>query len=68
LLDYVDRVVSGRMRMAAVDRARFVRPVRPGDELRIEAILSDDEPSCVATVHTAAGLVAEFRLRYKEDS
>jgi 3-hydroxyacyl-[acyl-carrier-protein] dehydratase len=62
VLDHVDQAVPGRM--IALDRAKFLRPVRPGDELRIDATLSDDG-TCEATVHTAAGPVAEFRLRYE---
>lgn len=64
VLDHVDQVVAATdLRMTAVDRARFLRPVRPGDQLRIVADLGGDGV-CVATVETAAGPVAKFRLRY----
>jgi 3-hydroxyacyl-[acyl-carrier-protein] dehydratase len=63
LLDHVDQAVAAG-RIVQLDRAKFLRPVRPGDELRINATLSADG-TCVATVHTKSGQVAEFRLTYE---
>jgi 3-hydroxyacyl-[acyl-carrier-protein] dehydratase len=63
VLDHVDQVVAAG-RVVALDRAKFLRPVRPGDELRINATIGADG-TCVATVHTKSGQVAEFRLRYE---
>jgi len=58
------------LRAVELERAKFVRPVFPGDELHIEAVLSGSAPGstgglhCTATVSTNSGVVAEIRLRY----
>jgi 3-hydroxyacyl-[acyl-carrier-protein] dehydratase len=69
VIEHVHQAVlaeAGRMRLVALERAKFVRPVRPDDELRIEARLTadGDQVQCAATVFTGAGPAAEFRLRY----
>ncbi|MEV0677501.1 hypothetical protein AB0I60_13365 [Actinosynnema sp. NPDC050436] len=53
------------MRVVALDRAKFLRPVFPGDDLAIEVVLTreEDRVRCAATASTAAGPVAEFKLR-----
>ncbi len=50
----------------AVDRVRFLRPVYPGDELRIEGKLTEDGGTTLGqvTVHVLGKPVAEIRLRY----
>ncbi|GAB3892785.1 hypothetical protein GCM10029964_068240 [Kibdelosporangium lantanae] len=63
LLDHVDQAVPAS-KIVQLDRAKFVRPVRPGDELVIDITL-DAGGLCQASVHTKSGLVAEFRLRYE---
>ncbi|MFI9008447.1 hypothetical protein ACIGNX_14575 [Actinosynnema sp. NPDC053489] len=64
VLDHVRAALPGR-RVVALDRAKFVRPVFPGDTLTVETTLTDQEDHvrCAATVSTGAGVVAEFRLR-----
>jgi 3-hydroxyacyl-[acyl-carrier-protein] dehydratase len=70
LLEYVHAVVrtsavAEGMHLVGLERARFTRPVRPGDEIRIEASLTmGADVTCVASVSTVDGPVAEFRLRY----
>lgn len=66
LVEYVHETVAGGARAAALDTVRFLRPVFPGDELRIEATLTccGDEQRCVATVSSRSGVVAEIRSRY----
>ncbi len=53
------------LRVVAMDRAKFLHPVFPGDELAIETVLTheEDQVRCAAKVSTAAGPVAEFKLR-----
>ncbi|MBB5954058.1 3-hydroxyacyl-[acyl-carrier-protein] dehydratase [Saccharothrix tamanrassetensis] len=53
------------LRVTALDRAKFLHPVFPGDDLAIETTLTheEDQVRCVAKVSTAAGPVAEFKLR-----
>jgi 3-hydroxyacyl-[acyl-carrier-protein] dehydratase len=69
VVDHVDDAVSAEtgLYLAALDRAKFVAPVRPGDDLRIEAILTGngEDVLCAATVFTDSGVVAELRLRYQ---
>jgi 3-hydroxyacyl-[acyl-carrier-protein] dehydratase len=71
LVEYVHEAVSAacasRTTLLAMDRARFLKPVRPGDELRIEAALTLDgtQLRCVATVFVRSEPVAEIRLRYR---
>jgi 3-hydroxyacyl-[acyl-carrier-protein] dehydratase len=66
LVEYVHETVAGGMRAVALDSVRFVRPVFPGDELRIEATLTDrgEQLCCAATISSRSGVVAEVRLRY----
>ncbi|MEE6311578.1 3-hydroxyacyl-ACP dehydratase FabZ family protein [Plantactinospora veratri] len=56
-----------RPELAAMDRCRFLSPVAPGDELRIEAALSWSGPElrCSAKINTGRGPAAELRLRYR---
>ncbi|ONH37564.1 MULTISPECIES: hypothetical protein [Protofrankia] len=72
LVEYVSAAVRAAtaqagIRPVAVERAKFHRPVFPGDELAIEASLAVDngELRCVATVATAVGPVADVRLSYQ---
>lgn len=53
----------------AVDTARFLGPVRPGDELTAELSWSADGDAwcCRARAGTAGGRVATVRLRYRAD-
>jgi len=54
------------LRVTALERAKFLRPVFPGDELTIETTLIDDADGvrCAAVVSCGADKVAEIRLRY----
>lgn len=66
LLEHVHGLVGQRgLRLVGLDRAKFARPVRPGDSLTIQATVTDG--LCVASVSTTDGLVADFRLRYQGD-
>jgi 3-hydroxyacyl-[acyl-carrier-protein] dehydratase len=72
LVEYVNAAVraataAAGIRLVAVERAKFHRPVLPGDELAIEGALAADDGGlrCVATVSTVAGPVADMRLRYR---
>lgn len=64
VLDHVRAALPG-LRVVALDRAKFLRPVFPGDELTIETSLTseEDQVRCAAKVSTGAGPVAEFKLR-----
>ncbi|MEU4442285.1 hypothetical protein AB0K14_05610 [Actinosynnema sp. NPDC050801] len=64
VLDHVRAALPGH-RVAALDRAKFLRPVFPGDTLTVETVLTaeEDQVRCAATVSTGAGPVAEFKLR-----
>lgn len=69
VVGHVDAAVRAELpglRPAALERAKFLRPVFPGDELVIETALTQEEDRvrCAATVSTAAGAVAEIRLSY----
>lgn len=67
LLDRVERLVRRpSLRLAGLERAKFVRPVRPGDSLTVSTAFAD--LVCVVSVSGPDGPVAEFRLRYQEDS
>ncbi|CAM3751571.1 3-hydroxyacyl-ACP dehydratase FabZ family protein [Kibdelosporangium persicum] len=52
--------------LVAMDRARFLRPVRPGERVTtdVEVIPDGDGSSVRATARTDAGRVAEFRMRF----
>lgn len=70
LIEHVDATVRAarpELRPAALDRAKFLRPVFPGDEVTITATLTEHgaETRCGATVSTADGDVAEIRLGYR---
>jgi len=71
LLELVGQVVRAsqgeKYELARLDRGRFLSPVAPGDELRIEAKLShvDGELRCVATIANAHGRAAELKLSYR---
>ncbi|MEO3922640.1 FabA/FabZ family ACP-dehydratase [Micromonosporaceae bacterium B7E4] len=58
-----------RPELAAMDRCRFLSPVAPGDELRIEVALSWSGPElrCSAKINTGGGPAAELRLRYRPE-
>ncbi|GAB2963848.1 hypothetical protein [Saccharothrix stipae] len=64
VLDHVRAALPGH-RVVALDRAKFLRPVFPGDTLTVETVLTteEDQVRCAATVSTGAGPVAEFKLR-----
>ncbi|MFE9746638.1 hypothetical protein ACFYOT_17190 [Saccharothrix saharensis] len=64
LLDRVLAALPGH-RVVALDRAKFVRPVFPGDAVTVETDLTpeEDHVRCAAKVSTGAGAVAEFKLR-----
>jgi 3-hydroxyacyl-[acyl-carrier-protein] dehydratase len=66
LVDYVHETVADGLRAVALDSVRFLQPVFPGDELRIDATLTDrdDQLCCAATISSRSGVVAEVRLRY----
>lgn len=55
--------------LAAVDSARFLGPVRPGDDLTVELDWSADGDAwcCRARAGTAGGRTATVRLRYRTD-
>ncbi|MBE1491991.1 3-hydroxyacyl-ACP dehydratase FabZ family protein [Plantactinospora soyae] len=60
---------SYRPELAALDRCRFLSPVAPGDELRIEVALTWSGPDlrCAATITTDRGRAADLRLRYRPE-
>lgn len=69
VVEHVHATVRGALpglRVVALERARFLRPVFPGDELTIETTLIDDgdDVRCTAVVSCALAKVAEIRLRY----
>jgi 3-hydroxyacyl-[acyl-carrier-protein] dehydratase len=72
LIDYTDRAVrawqGAELRLRAVDRCRFRRPVYPGDEvsLRLSASRTRRELHVSASAVTARGPAADLRLRYEE--
>ncbi|MBA8923196.1 3-hydroxyacyl-[acyl-carrier-protein] dehydratase [Kutzneria viridogrisea] len=76
LVQYVDstvravRCVPG-LRMVAVERVRFLRPVRPGGAVSVEIGVRDEEADgfrCSATVSTGTEAVCEMRLRYRQEA
>lgn len=72
LIDYADRAVrawrDAGLRLRAVDRCRFRRPIYPGDEvsIRLSASRSQRELRVSASAATARGPAADLRLRYEE--
>lgn len=56
---------AGRVRLAAVESARFRDAVLPGDRLTVELTWSD-RWRCAATVSTDRGRAASVRLRLAE--
>ncbi|TQM84840.1 3-hydroxyacyl-[acyl-carrier-protein] dehydratase [Saccharothrix saharensis] len=64
VLDHVLATLPGH-RVVGLDRAKFLRPVFPGDTVTVEADLTpeEDHVRCAAKVSTGAGAVAEFKLR-----
>ncbi|MEO3743379.1 hypothetical protein [Plantactinospora sp. B5E13] len=58
---------EGPVELAAVERCRFLRPVYPGDTVTVELTVdrTDDGLRCSAGVRTAAGPVADIRLRHR---
>ncbi|QQQ79061.1 hypothetical protein IOD16_11890 [Saccharothrix sp. 6-C] len=64
VLDHVLAALPGH-RVIALDRAKFLRPVFPGDTLTVSTELTaeEDHVRCAAEVSTGAGAVAEFKLR-----
>ncbi|GAA3735360.1 3-hydroxyacyl-ACP dehydratase FabZ family protein [Plantactinospora mayteni] len=67
----VRAALRGRYRpeLEALDRCRFLSPVAPGDELRIEVAFTVTGPElrCTATVNTERGRAAELKLRYRPE-
>jgi 3-hydroxyacyl-[acyl-carrier-protein] dehydratase len=60
---------AGGIELAAVDRARFLSPVYPGDRLEVSLswALKDGDWRCSAKVSTdRSGKAAQLRLRYRE--
>lgn len=67
LLDRVATLVRpAGARLVGLERAKFTRPVRPGDALAVSAAF--DGLRCAVTVSGPGGAVAEFRLRYGGDA
>jgi 3-hydroxyacyl-[acyl-carrier-protein] dehydratase len=69
VVEHVHAAVRDRLpgkRVSAVQRAKFLRPVFPGDILSITAELVDDDHGVLvaAVVSTGDGPVAEIKLRY----
>ncbi|GIG91755.1 3-hydroxyacyl-ACP dehydratase FabZ family protein [Plantactinospora endophytica] len=60
---------SYRPELEALDRCRFLSPVAPGDELRIEVAFTRSGPELrvTATVNTERGRAAELKLRYRPE-
>jgi 3-hydroxyacyl-[acyl-carrier-protein] dehydratase len=57
-------------RLAAVESARFLRPVFPGDEVRAEVTLSQQPAGawiCSARLSVRGADAAAFRLRYQSE-
>jgi 3-hydroxymyristoyl/3-hydroxydecanoyl-(acyl carrier protein) dehydratase len=72
VIECVDRAARAAppvetVELAAIDSARFLGPVRPGDELTVELGWSADggDWCCRAEVSTARGRSATVRLRYR---
>ncbi|HVV22934.1 MAG TPA: hypothetical protein VHF06_26090 [Pseudonocardiaceae bacterium] len=63
LLEHVLKLVRRPgLTFAGLERAKFARPVRPGDVLSVDTAW--DGGLCVASVSTKDGPVADFRLRF----
>lgn len=73
VLDTARSALPGPVRLAAVERCRFLGPVYPGDAVDIEATLtalpgdSIRRWHCAARVETDAGRCAELRLLLVEE-
>lgn len=57
---------TGDWTLTAIESSRFLRPVRPGDELAVECAWSGDGAVrwCSATVAVDGGTAARVRLRF----
>ncbi|GAA3283523.1 hypothetical protein GCM10020218_039970 [Dactylosporangium vinaceum] len=71
VLEFADQAVrrwlgDEQARLVAVERARFLQPVYPGDHLQLDLVLTPSEDGLRSTtsVSTSAGPVAEIRLRH----
>jgi 3-hydroxyacyl-[acyl-carrier-protein] dehydratase len=71
LVEFADQAVrlclgDDPARLVAIERCRFLQPVYPGDRLELEIALSaaGGELRSTASMRTAAGPVAEVRLRH----
>ncbi|MET1071628.1 MAG: hypothetical protein ABWY11_03170 [Umezawaea sp.] len=69
VVQHVHEAVRDRlpgMRVSAVQRAKFLSPVFPGDSLLIATTFTDDGDSVLvsAVVSTDSGPVVEVKLRY----
>jgi 3-hydroxyacyl-[acyl-carrier-protein] dehydratase len=58
---------TGGLALVAVESARFLDPVRPGDTLDVELRWTEDGDGwrCAAEVRTARGPAARVRLGYR---
>ncbi|MFD8519498.1 3-hydroxyacyl-ACP dehydratase FabZ family protein [Streptomyces capillispiralis] len=62
---------TGGLRLAAVESARFLSAVHPGDELTVDITWSPrggDTWRCAAKVATGRGPAASVRLRYRQEA
>jgi 3-hydroxyacyl-[acyl-carrier-protein] dehydratase len=71
VLEFTDQAIRLHLgdepvRLIAIDRCRFLQPVYPGDHLELDLAMTpgDRELRTTASVSTAAGPVAEIRLRH----
>jgi 3-hydroxyacyl-[acyl-carrier-protein] dehydratase len=69
VVEHVHAAVRSRLpglRVTALQRAKFLKPVFPGDSLTIDTTVTEDGDGVrvAAVVSTASGPVAEIRLRY----
>ncbi|MGW2748289.1 ApeI family dehydratase [Streptomyces sp. NPDC001450] len=60
VLQAVDSLHGGGLRLRRIDRARFVRPLLPGDVLELTVRIRPREPDRAGT--DDAGIVAEARI------
>ncbi|MGH3757365.1 3-hydroxyacyl-ACP dehydratase FabZ family protein [Actinophytocola sp.] len=72
VIECVDRAAlaapPGTVELAAIDSARFLGPVHPGDELTVELVWSAEggDWCCRAEASTVRGRTATVRLRYRD--